>query len=107
TQPDNQDAIASLFGLLGNNTEEPPVESARPEPKPLVPEEPLATSTPPPTTPVAVRTSLPVPPSLPNPTAYQIQVSGPGVNTSLSITEEEDITIAIALLEKIRRQLKA
>ncbi|HEX8348796.1 MAG TPA: hypothetical protein VF598_02455 [Hymenobacter sp.] len=109
THADNQDAIANLFGLLGNNTEEPPVKSARPEPKPLVPEETLATSTPPlaPATPVAVRASLPVPPSLPNPTAYQIQVSGPGVNTSLSITEEEDITIAIALLEKIRRQLKA
>ena len=107
TQPDNQDAIASLFGLLGNNTEVPPVESARPEPKPLVPEETLATSTPPLATPAPVKTSLPVPPSLPHPTAYQIQVSGPGVNTSLSITEEEDITIAIALLEKIRRQLKA
>lgn len=37
---------------------------------------------------------------------YQLQVSGPGINTILSITEEEDIAIAIALLEKIRRQLK-
>jgi len=34
-------------------------------------------------------------------------VIGPGINTNLSITEEEDITIAIALLEKIRRQLKS
>ena len=39
--------------------------------------------------------------------AYQIQVSGPGVNTTLSITDEEDIAIAIALLQKIRRQLNA
>ncbi len=38
---------------------------------------------------------------------YQLQLSGPGVNTNLLITEEEDITIAIALLEKIRRQLKS
>jgi hypothetical protein len=38
---------------------------------------------------------------------YQIQVNGPGVNTNLSITDEEDIAIAIALLEKIRRQLKS
>ena len=38
---------------------------------------------------------------------YQIQVSGPGVNTTLSITDEEDIAIAIALLQKIRRQLNA
>jgi hypothetical protein len=37
---------------------------------------------------------------------YQLQVSGPGVNTSLSINEEEDIAIALALLEKIRRQLR-
>ncbi|MFC6223263.1 hypothetical protein ACFP2F_08425 [Hymenobacter artigasi] len=37
---------------------------------------------------------------------YQLQVSGPGINTVLSITEEEDVAIAIALLEKIRRQLK-
>lgn len=37
---------------------------------------------------------------------YQIQISGPGVNSNLSITEEADITLAIALLEKIRRQLK-
>ena len=53
-------------------------------------------------------TQLPVPTSLPQVAAksYQIQISGPGVNTSLSITEEEDIVLAVALLEKIRRQLK-
>ena len=39
--------------------------------------------------------------------SYQIQISGPGVNTMLSISEEEDISLAIALLEKIRRQLKS
>ena len=38
---------------------------------------------------------------------YQMQMSGPGVNTSLDISEEDDIAIAIALLEKIRRQLRA
>lgn len=38
--------------------------------------------------------------------SYQIRISGPGVNTELTITEEEDIVLAIALLEKIRRQLK-
>ena len=40
-------------------------------------------------------------------TTYQIQVSGPGVNTTLSITDEEDITIAMALLQKIKRQLNS
>lgn len=38
--------------------------------------------------------------------SYQIQISGPGISTGLTITEEEDITLAIAVLEKIRRQLK-
>ncbi|WP_310392583.1 hypothetical protein [Hymenobacter sp.] len=42
----------------------------------------------------------------PNPN-FQIQISGPGINTSLAITEEEDIILAMALLEKIRRQLRA
>lgn len=37
---------------------------------------------------------------------YQIQISGPGINTILTVTEEEDLSIAIGLLEKIRRQLK-
>ena len=45
-------------------------------------------------------------PTNPAQKGYQIQVNGPGVNTNLSITDEEDIAIAIALLEKIRRQLK-
>ena len=38
--------------------------------------------------------------------SYQVHVNGLGINTSLSIFDEEDIAIAIALLEKIRRQLK-
>ena len=38
---------------------------------------------------------------------FQIQIVGPGVNTSLEVTHEEDIAIAIALLENIRRQLRA
>ena len=38
--------------------------------------------------------------------SYQVHVNGLGINTSLCIFDEEDIAIAIALLEKIRRQLK-
>ena len=50
----------------------------------------------------------PINPMLSTPrVGYQMQMSGPGVNTSLDITDEDDITIAIALLEKIRRQLRA
>lgn len=103
------DAIASLFGLLGNSsppaTERTAIEPARPraEELPITKPAPLAVL------PTQAPGTIPEPPApfVVNPTAYQIQVSGPGVNTALSITEEEDITIAIALLEKIRRQLKA
>lgn len=38
---------------------------------------------------------------------YQVQINGPGISTELTITDEEDIVLAIALLEKIRRQLKS
>ena len=38
---------------------------------------------------------------------YQMQMNGPGVNTVLDIIDEDDLSIAIALLEKIRRQLRA
>jgi len=48
--------------------------------------------------------SLPIPVTPIN--GYQMQMSGPGVNTSLDITDEDDLTIAIALLEKIRRRLR-
>ena len=37
---------------------------------------------------------------------YQVQLSGPGVNTTLTITEEADLDLAQALLDKIRRQLR-
>jgi len=36
---------------------------------------------------------------------FQIQISGPGVNTLLTITEKADLSIAYALLDKIKRQL--
>lgn len=109
-RPAGPDAIASLFGLLVPATAEtrtvdlpgpgetrsitkvtelqPPSVVVQPRQTPFS-MAPLTTSN-------AAETSV-----------YQLQVSGPGVNTSLSITEEEDITIAIALLEKIRRQLKS
>ena len=106
------DAIANLFGLssLASETAQlrpsTPAEVSMPEPQrtptvatPITPtlRTDVTSNTPIPLTPNTVQS---------NTTAYQIQVSGPGVNTTLSITEEEDIILAIALLEKIRRQLK-
>ncbi|WP_210515527.1 hypothetical protein [Hymenobacter terricola] len=102
TKTNSQDAIASLFGLLNTapaaNAEQI-TETAR---KPAAQETELTPF-------ISPRITTPAP-ALPEHSprdAYQIQVSGPGVNTTLSITEEDDVAIAIALLEKIRRQLKA
>ena len=102
------DAIASLFGFMGNSQ-----TAQAPEPAPLLKSRSISEdfNTPPLQLAVQqVENHLPTHPAQSSPATvngYQIQVSGPGVNTTLSITEEEDITIAIALLEKIRRQLKA
>ena len=38
---------------------------------------------------------------------YVLKVTGAGVNTTLDISEEADLDIALAMLEKIRRQLRA
>ena len=113
---DTTDTIASLFGLIDTDTQikkideenltdmlleknrldEPVKTQIRPAAQiqqhaPIATREIHQTGT-------ATRTGL---------TGYQMQMSGPGVNTSLDITEEADIAIAIALLEKIRRQLRA
>ncbi|GAB3866483.1 hypothetical protein GCM10028824_07130 [Hymenobacter segetis] len=103
------DAIASLFGFTTDPalTTDQPRKEAQPLATP-----PTISSTPSDTngkievenqtTPIGIPTN-----SFITRIAYQIQISGPGVNTELSITEEEDIILAMALLEKIRRQIKA
>jgi hypothetical protein len=99
------DLIASLFGLIDNQPED--VASSR-QPEPEI-EAVITRPTPPPSAPQVPQEhqNLNGGASATVNAEYKIQVSGPGVNTSLSITEEEDIAIAVALLEKIRRQLKA
>lgn len=37
---------------------------------------------------------------------YQLSVTGPGINTSLDLSEEADVEIALALLEKVRRRFR-
>ncbi|MBD2721288.1 hypothetical protein [Hymenobacter armeniacus] len=97
----HSDAIASLFGLLPTLPENGTTNSTDSD-------RPATTAGP--TEDVAPHMAMPKTPVFtPNAigtTEYQLQVSGPGVNTLLSIVEEEDVTIAIALLEKIRRQLR-
>ncbi|UOQ96022.1 hypothetical protein MUN81_12195 [Hymenobacter sp. 5317J-9] len=98
-----QDAIASLFGLLPAIPENGPVTSVAPnyssQTSAAVDEEAISHTE---TSKASVFTKMPAA----NTTEYQLQISGPGVNSLLSIVEEEDVTIAIALLEKIRRQLR-
>ncbi|MBF9238938.1 hypothetical protein I2I05_16160 [Hymenobacter sp. BT683] len=113
-QPDTSikgvDAIASLFGLLDT-----PVSQPTPHEREVSHQSETAMHN----TPDPVVAPIPVLPEISHQAVsnqsiqihsevvYQIQVSGPGVNTILSISEEEDIAIAMALLQKISRQLKA
>ena len=103
SQNNVSDAIATLFGLLPvitNPSNEPEINHpAKSFNKPQI----VAVTIPVPNHPPPI--SIPSAPQIPI-KGYQIEISGPGVNTNLSITEEADIILAIALLEKIRRQLK-
>ncbi len=58
--------------------------------------------------PTTQRTEQTRPPttSRPAPAGYQVQLSGPGLNTTLTIADEADLDLAQALLEKIRRHLR-
>jgi len=101
---ENQDPIASLFGFMESSTDRTTDGNEQEKPEPIPEQEVIYAPRP---TTVTQKPTLVNSISSTHPTTYQIQVSGPGLNTTLSITEEEDISIAIALLEKIRRQLRA
>ena len=105
SRSNDSDAIANLFGLLPAIIK-PTIEPESSQltetfitPQPVAVTIPVSGSQPPQT---ILQSSTPQV----SKTGYQIQISGAGVNTNLSITEEADIILAIALLEKIRRQLK-
>ena len=108
-----QDAVASLFGLLGNIEDQTVYNAHATEQKAVgttstdnhhQPEPAISKTTPRPEPTPNTRTEPMQPVAY---TSYQLQVTGPGINTTLSILDEDDITIAIALLEKVRRQLKS
>jgi hypothetical protein len=105
--------VASLFGLFHNSDEthnrpsstftasisEKEPDAAPPTAKPTDSTSPL---------PAYQEPTYPQPtPTTSNASVYQLQISGPGLNSTLTILEEEDIIIAQALLEKMRRQLRA
>jgi len=103
TEISSSDTVATLFGL---NT--PPITSTAPDkpsatptlslaqPAPTLPQSQTATT--------ATAATPSNPPASPAPT-YLIQISGPGVDTSLSIIDVDDLAIVQAMLEKIKRQI--
>ena len=111
----NKDAIANLFGLGDEESineygtqDVQQLENENDKPSHVESDKPINSgqSFPPSKGLISVN-DIP-PQTLPPVTGktYQMQMSGPGVNTSLDIYDEDDIAIAMALLEKIRRQLR-
>jgi hypothetical protein len=99
------DAVASLFGLDAGATTAATVPPD--SPSALVRTMP-ATAASEPSAAAAPNNDRqpPLTPS-PTPTTYHIQISGPGVDTSLSIVDVDDLAIVQAMLEKIKRQISA
>ncbi|MDO7851824.1 hypothetical protein [Hymenobacter convexus] len=106
------DAVANLFGLFNSNAEENllvhPVATSNVDieektPAPIQVENSIEADYP-----VREPDSTPKPPAFASNTtfSFELKISGPGLNSILSIVEEEDILIAQALLEKVRRQLR-
>ena len=101
-----QDVVANLFGLANEDGIHPDIPTSAhsnnaQNSEKLLTGEPLEMRPPLLTIPPILLASGP---AITN--TYQMQMSGPGVNTALDITDEADLSIAIALLEKIRRQLR-
>jgi hypothetical protein len=96
----DSDAIANLFGLA-TGTSGPP----KPTPANLPPDAKAPGPAVAPIAPLARPTS-PSPTVAPT-NSFRIQVSGPGLDTSLTIDDEDDLALVTALLEKIRRQLRS
>ena len=110
------DAIAQLFGL---GTPPPPATetalarsaaTAVPQATPAANAPNSANGSAPartvPGTPTT-RAAEPLPNTAGTGPGYQLQLNGPGVNTTLTIHDLDDLELAQAMLEKIRRQLNA
>ena len=94
------DAIASLFGL-GQ-----PATAPAPTSLPLAAASAAATGT---VRPQATTAAPPPQPTLPDASPallFRIELTGPGINTQLDVTEAEDLLLIRALLDKIERQLR-
>lgn len=102
---DDRDAVANLFGFAAP---EMPANTVSPQGGPPIH---LATRGATVGEARTIETTLPpalaAAPPLPLPLAiYKVQITGPGVDTTLSVTDEDDLSLVVALLNKIRRQLR-
>jgi hypothetical protein len=105
----NQDAVANLFGLAADDAFPPQAPSSRssntaqqPAQTPLTTTQATATGKhPEPDTSVPATNSMAA-----TSKGYQIQIKGPGIDTQLTVADEDDLLLMQALLEKIRRQLR-
>lgn len=90
------DAIAHLFGLTDSQAL---LESQAVTPTTLVNPRTaveVAAAAPPPTPATAAPENI----------LFRLQIAGPGINTSLDVTDADDLSLVRALLDKIERQLK-
>ncbi len=98
------DAIASLFGFDSTDSHPLPTAIATGVPqRPGIQPAPEAAAKPQTRTPDSP-SGLPV--SVGGPTLFHVELSGPGLNTQLDVTEVEDLNLIRALLDKIERQLR-
>jgi hypothetical protein len=100
------DAIANLFGLNGtpptvapHATEQSPERTSHSQAAGGATRAPLAP-------PVTQPPALPLPAQGKESLLFRIELSGPGINTQLDVTEAEDLHLIRALLDKIERQLR-
>jgi|SRR6476661_92871 len=101
--PPAADAIATLFGL-GEALHHTSASTASPSApsQPQLQAEPTYQAPATSQVPVPARSQL-TPQAAP--ISYLVQITGPGLETQVTITEEEDLMLVQALLNKIKRQL--
>ena len=111
--PAAPDAIATLFGLVADELPQLPQQDHAPTAGPLTDTSQKSQPAPAPATAAiqAPRASTPAPDapaplSPPQNSHFTVRLTGPGLDTQLVITDEDDLTLVQGLLEKIRRQLR-
>lgn len=101
------DAIANLFGFNGTDARSRPSSPGSPSVIPTTGSTPAdATSPAAPTRASTTPLQAPRPTTPGNQVLFRVELTGPGINTQLDVTEVEDLGLIRALLDKIERQLK-